>query len=153
MSLAITPAHAADFQSMLRLWERSVRATHHFLREDDIAAIRPEVAAAFQAAASIGLVLLVCRDADGQATGFAGVVGCKLEMLFVDPACFGQGLGRTLLTHAVDALAVSEVDVNEDNPDALAFYLRMGFEVLGRSARDGAGRPYPLLHLKLRQAA
>jgi putative acetyltransferase len=39
------------------------------------------------------------------------------------------------------------VDVNEGNPGALAFYRRLGFTQTGRSPLDGAGRPYPLLHL------
>ncbi|MEJ8675895.1 GNAT family N-acetyltransferase [Chromobacterium amazonense] len=157
MSLAITSAHAADFQSMLSLWERSVRATHHFLSEDDIVAMRPEVAAAFEAAEYIGLALRVTRDGKGRVTGFAGTMAGtmagKLEMLFIDPECAGRGLGKRLLTHAVTELAATAVDVNEDNPAALAFYRRMGFAVASRSALDSAGRPFPLLHLKLRQAA
>ncbi|KIA79267.1 hypothetical protein QR66_16915 [Chromobacterium piscinae] len=153
MSLAITSAHAADFQSMLRLWERSVRATHHFLSEDDIVAMRPEVAAAFEAAEYIGLALRVTRDDKGRVTGFAGTMAGKLEMLFIDPEYAGRGLGKRLLTHAVTELAATAVDVNEDNPAALAFYRRMGFAVASRSALDSAGRPFPLLHLKLRQDA
>ncbi|HET8946999.1 MAG TPA: GNAT family N-acetyltransferase, partial [Candidatus Polarisedimenticolia bacterium] len=31
---------------------------------------------------------------------------------------------------------------------ALKFYKACGFEVEGRSPVDGAGRPFPLLHLK-----
>ncbi len=41
-----------------------------------------------------------------------------------------------------------EVDVNEQNTQALDFYLRRGFHVVGRSPLDGQGRPYPLLHLR-----
>ncbi len=29
------------------------------------------------------------------------------------------------------------------------FYLHTGFEIVGRSERDGLGKPYPLLHLHL----
>jgi putative acetyltransferase len=153
MPPAITPAHVADFQDMLHLWERSVRATHHFLSEDDIAAMRPEVAAAFEAAEDIGLALRVTRDGEGPVTGFAGTMAGKLEMLFIDPEYAGRGLGKRLLTHAAAELAATAVDVNEDNPAALAFYRHMGFAVASRSALDSAGRPFPLLHLKLRPAA
>ncbi|UTH74940.1 GNAT family N-acetyltransferase [Chromobacterium sp. IIBBL 290-4] len=149
MSIAIFRPEAADFPDMLSLWERSVRATHLFLSEDDIVALRPEVEAAFAAAESLGLVLRVTRDERGKATGFAGSMAGKLEMLFIEPACRGRGLGKALLTDAVTELAVSLVDVNADNPAALAFYRRMGFEEIGRSALDGAGRPFPLLHLAL----
>ena len=40
------------------------------------------------------------------------------------------------------------VDVNEQNPQALQFYLAEGFQVVGRSELDGGGRPFPLLHLR-----
>lgn len=38
------------------------------------------------------------------------------------------------------------VDVNEQNPDALAFYEGRGFVIKGRSETDGEGRPFSLLH-------
>ncbi|SPU55612.1 Uncharacterized N-acetyltransferase YjaB [Brevundimonas vesicularis] len=41
------------------------------------------------------------------------------------------------------------VDVNEQNIQALGFYERLGFKVTSRSAVEGQGRPYPLLHLRL----
>ncbi|WP_233201208.1 GNAT family N-acetyltransferase [Chromobacterium alticapitis] len=138
---------------MLRVWERSVRATHHFLGEDDIDAIRPEVIAVFESAESIGLALRVCRDAEGRPIGFSGAVAGRLEMLFIDPGHAGRGLGRALLEQAIVESGVRETDVNEENPEALAFYRRMGFEAIGRSALDSAGRPFPLLHLELRQRA
>lgn len=40
------------------------------------------------------------------------------------------------------------LDVNEQNEQAVGFYLHMGFEVAGRSELDGTGKPYPLLHLR-----
>ena len=41
--------------------------------------------------------------------------------------------------------------VNEQNPQAIGFYLRMGFEMVGRSAVDSLGKPYPLLHMRVRR--
>ena len=70
-------------------------------------------------------------------------------MLFIHPAARGQGAGRRLLTYAVDSLGATTLDVNEQNEQAVGFYLRMGFEVVGRSECDGMGKPYPLLHLRL----
>jgi putative acetyltransferase len=43
----------------------------------------------------------------------------------------------------------STVDVNEQNPQAVGFYLHEGFQQVGRSPLDGLGKPYPLLHLSL----
>ena len=59
----------------------------------------------------------------------------------------------TLLDDAVTRLGASQVDVNEQNPKALGFYLKQGFAVAGRSPLDGGGRPFPILHLRLQQPA
>jgi putative acetyltransferase len=39
-------------------------------------------------------------------------------------------------------------DVNEQNAQAVGFYVRMGFVETGRSPLDSQGRPYPLIHLR-----
>ncbi len=75
-------------------------------------------------------------------------VGHRVEMLFVDPALHGRGIGRALLDAVGRGLPVVELDVNEQNPGALAFYRALGFEVTGRSETDDQGRPFPLLHLR-----
>lgn len=111
---------------LLELWEQSVRATHHFLNDAQILKIRQQI------------------------LGFMGIAGNKLEMLFVSPAAFRKGIGSQLLQHAL-ALGVTEVDVNEQNPDATAFYLKHGFEMISRSETDAEGNPYPILHLKLQK--
>ncbi|MFL5620434.1 MAG: hypothetical protein ACJ79A_18815 [Gemmatimonadaceae bacterium] len=41
----VRPARHDDQSRMLELWERSVRASHHFLEEGDVETIRPLVAA------------------------------------------------------------------------------------------------------------
>lgn len=61
----------------------------------------------------------------------------------------GRGIGKALLTHAIEELGVRAVDVNEDNTQAVGFYERLGFVQVGRSELDGQGKPYPTLHMKL----
>lgn len=144
--MLIEPAHTSDHARLTEIWEAAVRASHHFLSEADIQLFRPLVQTGYLPAAPW---LAVARDAHGQALGFVGVEGDKVEMLFVDPACMGQGIGRALLQHAMAECGARRVDVNEQNPAALAFYARMGFVVEARSERDGLGKPFPLLHLRL----
>ncbi len=134
----------ADVAALLDVWESSVRATHAFLREEDIAALRGEIPGYF------GLVeLWTARDESGKIAAFAGIAEDSLEMLFVRAEAQGNGLGRALLRRAL-ARGVTRLDVNEQNPQALGFYEHMGFAVTGRSALDGQGRPYPLLHMQLK---
>ena len=127
------------------LWERSVRATHHFLSEAAIDAIRPYVPQGLQGIAR----LAVLYSDEGIPRGFVGVEGDKAEMLFLEPQCRGEGLGRVLLSFAIEQFGVTRVDVNEQNPQARGFYEHMGFQVIGRSDLDGQGNPYPILHMKL----
>lgn len=133
-----------DYARVLAVWEASVRATHHFLAEADIQAIKPLV---LDDLAQLEHLVGV-RDADGQVVGFMGVDGVEVAALFIDPAWRGQGIGRQLFNYAIDAFGASQVDVNEQNDQAVGFYRRMGFEVIGRSAMDGLGQPFPLLHMR-----
>jgi putative acetyltransferase len=41
--------------------------------------------------------------------------------------------------------------VNEQTPAAIAFYRHLGFEPFGRSPVDDSGRPYPLIHMRVKQ--
>ncbi|WP_313262227.1 GNAT family N-acetyltransferase [Sphingobacterium sp.] len=81
--------------------------------------------------------------------GFIGVADMKIEMLFLDPKYFGQGLGQKLLNFAVKKLNADKVDVNEQNSKAVKFYHRFGFEIFERTDKDDQGRNYALLRMKL----
>lgn len=142
----VTPA-ASDYPDLTDLWERSVRATHLFLTEEAIRGFYPQVRDSFLPA----VTLTAARERQSRRLiGFAGTADGKLEMLFLDPTQRGQGLGRLLLEHCLRTQGVHRVDVNEDNPQAAAFYRHMGFTVIGRSDLDGSGNPFPLLHMQLR---
>lgn len=134
---------AGDNARLIDIWLAAVRATHHFLSEDDIRFFLPQVREQYLPA----LEVLVAVDQTGQPTGFAGFSGSKLEMLFVDPASHGFGIGRRLVEHAVALKGPLEVDVNEQNPGAVAFYRKCGFQPVGRSELDGSGKPFPLIHM------
>lgn len=145
----IFPVHTADVPRVVEVWEASVRATHHFVSEADIQIFKPLVRDAVSHMQQLACV----RDSHDQVAGFIAVAHSKVEMLFLHPAARGQGAGRRLLNYAIAEFAATTVDVNEQNQQAVDFYLRMGCEVVGRSERDGMGKPYPLLHLRLAGAA
>ena len=129
---------------LVELWEASVRATHDFLSEEDIRGIRTYVPDALRSIADLRIV----RDAEGVPVAFMGCDGRRLEMLFVDSACRGAGVGTVLVREAF-AAGVTEVVVNEQNPSARGFYEHVGFAVCGRSERDEQGGPFPILYMKL----
>ncbi len=138
-----------DLPALTDLWEASVRATHHFLTSADIAALRPFVAEALLS----GLPVYKAVNTNNEAQGFIGVDGHRIEMLFISPHARGQGIGKQLLAFATGTLSANEVDVNEQNDQAVAFYQHMGFETFARSELDGQGNPFPLLHMRLKAQA
>ena len=145
-TLIIRETSPREFDAISDVWEASVRATHHFLGADDIAALRRLVRDEYLALVD----LRVAVDARGAIRGFAGVADGKVEMLFIAPAQRGQGVGAALLRLAVGRMGADRVDVNEQNPAAVGFYEHMGFEVVGRTSVDGQGRPFPILQMRLR---
>lgn len=145
--IRIFPAESRDEASvhgLCRVWERSVRATHTFLSDAEIGMISrcvPEFICAVPH-------LIVATDAVGQAVAFMGISGRKIEMLFVDPALRGQGVGRRLVEYGIRMFSVGELCVNEQNPQAVGFYEHLGFRVCRRSERDEQGNPYPILWME-----
>jgi putative acetyltransferase len=135
---------AAEHPALVAIWRSAVDATHHFLAPRDRDAIEAVLASDYFPA-----VLLTVAEVDGRPAGFSGVLDGTLEMLFVDAARRGSGIGSALVAHAIAEHGVTAVDVNEQNVEAAAFYAHRGFEVVGRSETDDAGRPYPVLHLRL----
>lgn len=139
----IEPCNENDYQTLVEIWERSVRATHSFLTEKDIMDIRESLISKYFRAVS----LYVIYDEETIA-GFIGLYDHNIEMLFVDSKSIGKGLGSKLLDFA-KSLGADSVDVNEQNPRALGFYQTHGFRVVNRDEHDSDGRPFPILHLKL----
>jgi putative acetyltransferase len=142
----IQAARNEDHPRLLTLWLDSVRATHHFLSEEDIQSLLPVV----RDLALPQLKVWVLRDDALGIVGFMGLAGAGIEALFISPSFFRRGGGKLLIEHARRLKGPLSVSVNEQNPSALAFYEANGFTVTSRSAVDGQGRPFPLLHLSER---
>lgn len=133
-----------DYAALTEVWAAAVKATHGFLREEDFEFYRRRLPADYMPAVDV----YALRDAAGRWCAFIGLGEDSVEMLFVRPDMMGRGCGSRLLEFAVAHRRIRKVDVNEQNPRALAFYRRHGFRVVGRDAADGAGKPYPILHLE-----
>ena len=136
-----------EFKDVVDLWETSVRATHHFLKEEDIEYFKPLIFNTY-----LDAVKLKCfRNNGKKILGFLGVANQKLEMLFIHPEHAGKGIGKALLEYSINKLNVTLVDVNEQNVQAVGFYMHCGFESIKRSELDPSGKPYPILHMELKK--
>ncbi|MCR1973424.1 GNAT family N-acetyltransferase [Clostridium sporogenes] len=133
-----------DMDNILNVWESSVRATHTFLKEEDIISIKPQVKEGVDYVSK----LLCVRDEKGVIQAFMGVHDSKIEMLFVDSNNRGNGIGKKLINYAINVLNAKFVDVNEQNTQGVGFYKHMGFDTFKRSEFDDHGNPFPILHMK-----
>ena len=146
MKIILINDRDTDFiEQLMNVWERSVKATHLFLRNEDIQEIKKYVPQALETIAN----LVVAVDKDNLPVAFMGIGNEKLEMLFIAPEERGKGLGKRLIRYGIENYSINEVTVNEQNPQAIGFYERMGFKTYKRTDHDEQGMPYPLLYMKL----
>ena len=149
--ISIIPYEPSMLDSMLTIWEDSVRASHFFLKDSDIVEIKQEVKAAFSSLQNI-LVAKLNNDF----AGFIGVSEKSIEMLFASPKFFNLGLGKRLIFEAVNAFFAKQdeilVDCNEQNERGLKFYQKLGFKQLGRSEKDSSGRDFAIIHFSITKA-
>ena len=129
---------------LIGVWEQSVKATHLFLSDSEIAEIKPYIPMALQEIPN----LIIAENDDGFPVGFMGIKNREIEMLFILPEFRGKGIGKEFIQYGIETFSINEVTVNEQNPQAIGFYEHMGFEAYKRTDLDEQGRPYPLLYMK-----
>ena len=147
MKIKIDKIKREEYQEVVDVWEASVRATHDFLKEEDILHFKPLIFNTYLDAVDLRCI----RNEKEEIIGFSGVADGNLEMLFIHPAVRGYGIGKVLLEYSIKEQKVTKVDVNEYNKQAVGFYERFGFRTYERSELDSSGKPYPTLHMKLEQ--
>lgn len=145
MNYQIDKIQESEYPEVVEVWEASVRATHDFLKEEDIAYFKPLILKDYLKAVDLRCV----RNDYHQIIGFLGVAEAKIEMLFLHPDARGQGIGKMLVDYAIHKMHVTKVDVNEQNKQAVDFYEHMGFQTISRSELDGLGMPYPILSMEI----
>ncbi|TFL15834.1 acetyltransferase [Pusillimonas caeni] len=139
----IRSSRPGEGERAVEIWRCAVAATHFFLASDDRQAIDKMVCDFLPK-----VPLWFAVDSNDYPMAFMFIDNGHMEALFVDPACRGKGIGAALVQHGLSLHPDMTTDVNEQNPQALGFYKKMGFKCIGRSPLDGQGRPYPIIHLK-----
>ena len=142
--MKIRPYRASDLDPLIEVWLRSVRATHHFLSEEDIAFLLPLIREGPWSAMETWML----ETEEGELAGIMSLAEDRMEALFLAPECLHQGQGTRLVNHAKKMKRDLFVDVNEQNQGACAFYEACGFTAFSRSVSDAQGKPFPLIHMK-----
>ncbi len=143
--ILIEKAAKKDYQQLITVWESSVRATHHFLSESDIITYRSLILNQY-----FDQVQLYSVKENEKISGFIGISGEAIQMLFIHADARGKGLGKKLIDFVKKEHGINTVDVNEQNSQAVGFYEKLGFVTVERSEVDAAGKPYPILSMELK---
>lgn len=86
--------------TLLEVWENSVKATHLFLSDNEIEKIKEYVPQALKEVAH----LIVIENENDIPIAFMGIRRYKLEMLFIKNSERRKGLGRQLLNYGIKNL-------------------------------------------------
>ncbi|HEY5784205.1 MAG TPA: GNAT family N-acetyltransferase [Microlunatus sp.] len=144
MTVWIRVSREADHDQLLTIWRAAVESSHSFLTVADIDHYEKVVSRYLPQLRDVRVAV----TGDDELVGFIAQDAGEIHMLFVAPSAQGGGVGSALLDDVARGQAVLQLDVNEQNPMARAFYASKGFEQVGRSELDTEGRPFPLLHLR-----
>ncbi|WP_349672571.1 GNAT family N-acetyltransferase [Lacrimispora sp.] len=143
--IEVNELNTVILKQLFEVWDKSVRETHLFLSDSEIKNISRYIP---QALSSIAHLIVAFND-ENNPVAFMGIEDRTLEMLFISPGYRGKGLGKQLIHYGIENYSINELGVNEQNPQAKAFYEHMGFQVYKRTETDEQGNPYPILYMKL----
>ncbi|TFI33433.1 GNAT family N-acetyltransferase [Rothia dentocariosa] len=81
----------------------------------------------------------------------AGTLNGRLHSLYIDPGALGQGIGHTLMSHALSTFAAWKCEhatlwVLEGNSRAISFYERQGWRCTGTTKVDQSFGPCLVEH-------
>lgn len=143
----------AFLPEMADLWVATWAAT---LPEIDFEARRGWLVEHLAAALDAGQAIRVAIVETGDVVGFVLIDPATgwLDQIAVGPDLRGAGIAEALLAAARE-LSPERIglDVNADNPRAVAFYLRQGFVEVGRGSNPRSGLPILKLEWRRRGTA
>ncbi|AYN01603.1 GNAT family N-acetyltransferase [Chryseobacterium sp. 3008163] len=140
----IRVATSEHYPKIMEIWESAVKATHDFLSEEDFNYFKEIIPRDYLPNLEVYLILENLKP-----QGFASVADGNLEMLFIHNDVRGKGLDKKLYEFMKAKTRLIKVDVNEQNPQAIGFYEKLGFKQTRRSEKDGSGKNYPIIHMSL----
>ena len=137
---------ATDLQALSSIWFEASRLAHPFLGEARLLEQRALIETMYLPQAESWVA--VRHD---EPLGFISLLDSFIGGLFVSPDAQGQGIGRTLIDHAMSLKGELELEVYLDNPGACAFYTALGFAEISRRDHDDQGLPFANARLRLKR--
>ncbi len=132
-----------DREALVAIWLAASTYAHGFLGAERLQLQSEQVRDIYLIQAENWVIL-----DKGKPAGFIGLMDNFIGGLFVDPKVHGKGLGRQLLTYALQRKKMLELEVYALNRQAHSFYLRNGFTETARQPVDAEGLPFAVIHMQ-----
>lgn len=146
-SVVIRPYdRATDLKKLSNIWFEASLKAHPFIGKARLTEQRRLIEEQYLPNAETSVVCLGSETA-----GFISLLGSFIGGIFIAPQRQGCGLGRRLITHALDQKGELTLEVYTANEQAVRFYRALGFKEDSRRDVDDAGYPFPNALLRLRR--
>lgn len=137
-------APEGDLKKLSRIWLDACLLAHPFIGKQRLLEQRKLIEDQYLPNAETWVACV-----DEEPSGFISLLDTFIGGIFVSPAQQGLGIGRQLISHALNRKGELELEVYTDNQQAVSFYTGLGFEELSRRARDDEGYAFENARLRL----
>ncbi|WP_321501513.1 GNAT family N-acetyltransferase [Breoghania sp.] len=138
-NVTIRPYEAAtDLEKLSKIWFDASLKAHPFIGEPRLVEQRRLIEEEYLPKAETSVACL-----NGEAAGFISLLGSFVGGIFVAPDRQGLGIGRRLISHALERKGELSLEVYTANEQAVRFYATLGFQEMSRRDVDDFGLPFP----------
>ncbi|WP_321333672.1 GNAT family N-acetyltransferase [Breoghania sp.] len=138
-NVTIRPYEAAtDLEKLSKIWFDASLKAHPFIGEPRLVEQRRLIEEEYLPKAETSVACL-----NGEAVGFISLLGSFVGGIFVAPDRQGLGIGRRLISHALERKGELSLEVYTANEQAVRFYATLGFQEMSRRDVDDFGLPFP----------
>ncbi|WP_319775092.1 GNAT family N-acetyltransferase [Breoghania sp.] len=138
-NVTIRPYEAAtDLEKLSKIWFDASLKAHPFIGEPRLVEQRRLIEEEYLPKAETSVACL-----NGEAVGFISLLGSFVGGIFVAPDRQGLGIGRRLISHALERKGELSLEVYTANEQAVQFYATLGFQEMSRRDVDDFGLPFP----------
>ncbi len=146
MDVMIRAYRAADLEELSAIWFEASITAHAFVGEARLREQRLLIETVYLPNAETWVAIR-----DGEPAGFVSLLDDFIGGLFVSPRHQGVGIGRLLVSHALQMKGQLRLEVYTANSQAYAFYENLGFEEQSRRSEDDEGLPFENAQMLLKQ--
>jgi putative acetyltransferase len=146
MGVMIRAYRAADLEELSAIWFEASITAHAFVGEARLREQRLLIETVYLPNAETWVAIR-----GGEPAGFVSLLDDFIGGLFVSPRHQGAGIGRLLVSHALQLKGQLRLEVYTANSQAYAFYENLGFEEQSRRSEDDEGLPFENAQMLLKQ--